>query len=888
MKTYAILKRLIMFMMVFAAVTVFSAALILEVYADVIPRSQSAEPVYNVVPRMPWSLNKNQSGMHTFTFGHDLHPFRFDPIDISKMEFLEFDIYLQDPETVYQWKTGETEFEITSSGTCDLNEYAWSGYELWREAARNGLELREGWNHVKLNLPKNSPADLSKINYIRWYWAEDDENKKMSGCRVANLKFTVKNGKDPANAHLSPFIPSSIFETEDVPVALANVTWDPYNADPTGEKDSTKAIQDALNDVSLNGGGTVWMPAGKYRITGQIRIPAYVTLRGDWTDPAVSAGYGTLIALDIPENGRDDTGTFILGGAGGVYGLTIYYPDQSINNVKSYPFTFYVEDHISDSYLMPSVNNCTILNGYRGIGAATADPAHPESDDNGHENMYVVNFRGTFLSCGAEAYYETDFGFWDDVKISTKYWIDASRAGILPPVDENRLKQYTKEHAAGLILGDLDWVSLNNISVESCSVGIHTVHGKRNYTDFQGLMYGITTKDCGRGMVIDALHEDIGLVLANSNIDSGIYNTTKTVVRLFNVKINGVKEGWFREDADFTLQLPVPDSDNGYKKPRAILYTADLDAGGTQDISAELQKLLDRAGTTGGVVYLPGGIYRMDVPVIVPAGVELKGTSAGPTRDLPWGYVNNGTTLLSYYLGSGPEDRALITLAGEGAGVNGIRINYPENRIRRSLFERNLYATAYAVKGTASDVYIVNSYIVSSAYGVDFTGCDRHVVKNLSICCYSNPLKLGGKGGMVSNSFQNPAGPFITSTPYVVLPQGDAYSLYEVVARDHSNFLILENAADELIWNVAMFGPHNMLINRSGGNTTVINLSSDYLKGIQMIMDGGSMTVVNAMRWDGKSFEHEKGILRIYNRFEHGLSSKLHGDAIEESYIAWK
>lgn len=141
---------------------------------------------------------------------------------------------------------------------------------------------------------------------------------------------------------------------------------------------------------------------------------------------------------------------------------------------------------------------------------------------------------------------------------------------------------------------------------------------------------------------------------------------------------------------------------------------------------------------------------------------------------------------------------------------------------------------------------------------------------------------------MVSNSCQNPGGPFVSSTPYVILPEGDAYSLYGVVARDHSDFLILGNAADELIWNVAMFGPHNMLTNRSCGKTTVINLSSDYLKGIQMIMDGGRMTVVNAMRWDGKSFEHEKGILRIYNRFEHGFSSKLHGDAIEESYIAWK
>ena len=85
-----------------------------------------------------------------------------------------------------------------------------------------------------------------------------------------------------------------------------------------------------------------------------------------------------------------------------------------------------------------------------------------------------------------------------------------------------------------------------------------------------------------------------------------------------------------------------------------------------------------------------------------------------------------------------------------------------------------------------------------------------------------------------------------------------------------------------------MFGAHNMLANHSSNNTTVINLSSDYLKGIQIIMDGGSMTVINAMRWDGKSFLHKKGILRIYNRFEHGFSSKLHGDAIEESYTVWK
>ncbi len=888
MKIIRILMKLLMLTMLFAAIAMLSGAPAAEVFADKGDDGQPKKTVYNAVPRIPWSLSKDRSAMHAFRFGEGIHAFRFDPINIEKMEYLEFDIYLSDAKVVQQWKTGETELEITSSGISDINEYAWSGYGLWSQAAANGLLLRDGWNHVRLKLPRSSAADFSKINYIRWYWNEADTNGKTTDCRVANLKFTVKGGKDPDNVHLKPFIPATIFETEDVPVALANVIRAPYNADLTGEEDSTQAIQDALNDVSLNGGGTVWMPAGKYRITKPIRIPAFVTLRGDWADPETSAGYGTILVMDIPEEDRNDKGTIMLGGSGGVYGLTVIYPDQSPDDVKAYPFTFYAEDHIGDGYLMPSVINCTILNGYRGIGATTNVPSDPGSDDNGHENMYVLNFRGTFLACGAEAHYETDFGFWDNIKISNKYWVDASNAGVLPPVDEGRLEQYTKKHADGLILGDLEWASLHNVTIEDCAVGIHTVRGKRDYTDFQGQLYGITTRNCSRGLVADSLCTVNGMLLANSSIDGGIYNKTNTVIKMFNVTVNGPKEGKIREDADFTLDLPVHDSNFGYIKPKPILYTADLDLGGAKDVSAELQALLDRAGTTGGVVYLPGGLYRLDSPISVPAGVEIKGTSAVPTRDFPYGYIYNGATLLAYYTGSGPDDRALITLNGQGAGLNGIRINYPENRIRKSMFEKNLFNTAYAVKGAAPDVYIVNSFISSSTYGVDFTDCDRHLVKNLFSCCYRNALKLGGEGGVVSNCVQNPAMPFVSSTPYVILTEGIAYSYYGTLARSSTDYLILENASNELIYNIAMVCPHNMLTNNFSRGTTVINLSSDFMEGVQMTMNGGSMTVVNAMRWGGKSFVHEKGILKIYNRFEHCFQSELDGDAIEETYTAWK
>ena len=862
------------------------ALMILLVSPGALKTVHADEAVYNVVPRITWSLGKDESAMYAFTFGDGIYAFRFDPVNAEAMEYLEFDVYIPDAAVIDRWKTGETEFEITSSGTCDINEYAWSGFDLWRQAAENGLRPAEGWNHVKLSLPEESAADLSKINYIRWYWNDDSQGRAMEGCRVANLKFTVRDGIDPANVHLEPFIPVTEFETEDIPVAMADVSKAPYNADLTGVEDSTKAIQDALYDVSLCGGGTVWMPAGTYRITGPVKIPAYVTLRGDWGDPEITEEYGTLVALDIPESDRRDTGTFTLGGCGGVYGLTVYYPNQSVDDVKHYPFTFYTAGTDTESYLMPSVINCTVLNGSRGIGATTHSVARWE--DVGHENMNVLNFRGTFLECGAECYNESDFGFWDDVKISTKYWMNAVRAGLLDPVDEERLKAYTKEHTDGLILGDLDWVSLNNITVESCSVGIHTVHGRRPETDFQGLMYGISTTGCKRGMVVDALHPDIGMVLANSSIDNGLYNTTNTVIRMFNVEVNGPKEGRLREDEDFGLNLPVPDSDDGYVKPGAILYTAELDISGRVDVSAELQALLEKAGKTGGVVYLPAGMYRLDAPVNVPAGVELKGTSAVPTKDFTDWLGYKGTTLLSYYKGSGPEDQALVTLKGEGAGLNGLRINYPENHDHSFKIDIDKFTTTYAVRGTAANVYIVNSYITSPAYGVDFTGCDGHYIRNLAACCYRNTLRLGGKGGVVGNCYQNPDMFYVTATPYVIRPHGREHEIYEKLTREYSDYLILEKASGELIYNVATVGGNRMLINEDSKDSIAINVSSDYMHGIQTVMNGGSLTMVNAMRYGGRSILHEKGLLKIYNRFEHGFSSGLGGDAIEETYVFWK
>ncbi|MCT2196848.1 discoidin domain-containing protein [Paenibacillus sp. p3-SID1389] len=48
-----------------------------------------------------------------------------------------------------------------------------------------------------------------------------------------------------------------------------NVTKSPYRADPTGRTDSTRAIQQAIDDAAARGGGVVYLPKGTYRVTPQ-------------------------------------------------------------------------------------------------------------------------------------------------------------------------------------------------------------------------------------------------------------------------------------------------------------------------------------------------------------------------------------------------------------------------------------------------------------------------------------------------------------------------------------------------------------------------------------------------------------------------------------------
>ncbi len=684
--------------------------------------------------------------------------------------------------------------------------------------------------------------------------------------------------EDRSDGTVKPRLVETRFPTEDVVIADIIVTEDGYAVSTDGRGDSTAGIQKALDDCAKHGGGTVYLPEGTYAIGGQIQIPAFVTLRGDWQDPDTGTGGGTVIFVygdsgsDYAPDKEVTTGTFLLGGSGGVVGLTVYYPEQTLQSVKSYPFTFYT-DGKGNNYMLSTVKNVTVINGYRGIGACC------QTDGGAHEQLTVENFKGTFLYCGAEVYNQADVGTWQNVSVSNRYWTDAAGEGMTP-ADADALMQYTKKHAVGLKLGDLEWTEFSTLRVEDCQIGIEITVGKR--IQFAGSLFDIAVLNCEKGMLVNQLDHRWGMVIANSTIENGIYNYsyqnnengTPGLVKLCNVKTTGELKGEIMEQQASEIEALSLDLDRSYVKPKAVLYTASFDTSGKVDVSAALQALLDTAGETGGVVYLPAGKYRLDRPIIVPGGVELRGSAGTATREQGW--MSRGTLLLSYYGDDADADengQALITLAGDDAGINGIRILYPEN----GPLDASRSAT-FTVRGTANGVYLVNSMIAASSHGVDFRGCDNHFIKKVSTCCYENTFLVGGKNGVIAGCLQN--GTVLCRTNLDLLEnwiaEADVFNkLFDPITRRKNKYIIAENAENETVYNTFVYGCANMLVCRDS-SVLAVNIGSDNIgdKAPQLVIDGGALTVVNSMRYNGISFSHTSGTVSLYNRITIGLKKE--------------
>lgn len=660
-----------------------------------------------------------------------------------------------------------------------------------------------------------------------------------------------------------PWIIQTKYETDDVVVADIIVDPDHYDVDPTGEKDSAVGIQRALNDARKRGGGTVWLPAGQYRITRSFSIPAFVTLRGDWQDPDKGTEYGTILLMDVPTVSENDkTGSIYISGSAGVMGLTVYYPNQSLEAVKPYPFTFYVNG-LGDGYMLQSIVNCTLLNSYKGIGACVQETTP-------HEMMTVENVKGTVLTIGAEVYNQADVGTWKDVCFTPDYWANAPEA--FSPPERNALATYTRENAIGLKLGDLEWTQFAHLRLSDFKTGIHIVTGKR--IQFAGSIYDAQVTNCGTALLADNMDERWGTVIAKSLLsgDRSLVNNTGGQFRLAGVTLQGQSSGTILvDDTAASSFAEVPH--RAPAKPASNLKVVEADDSGKTDISQTLQAALDSLAETGGIAYLPAGLYRLEKPVTVPSGVELRGASSVAQREQ--GARSDGTLILVYpkeysnYVDAALAP-AMVTLSGDNAGIRGVRFLYPQN-ITAAAKSQAIKGSGYTIRGKGAGVYAINVAITGGYNGIDFKNCDNHIIKRFVGSCVSNGMSVGGTGGLVEGCLQN-GNTFcrmgVSQQFVTAVPEAQVFQLvFDPILRQQSVYIqVQKGAKEQVIFNSFGYGVKTLI--SSGGEATVFNIGADNIGTFSPMIDlwEGSMHVTNMMRYNGISYDCENAKLELHNR----------------------
>ena len=276
---------------------------------------------------------------------------------------------------------------------------------------------------------------------------------------IALLAMFVASVAIAQTAPNSPQAPQqsikTVHPTKDWVISDFVVTDPQFGAKAEPGFDNRAAFQAAIDAAYNGGGGVVYIPAGNYEFrstqTGSrrvrvrqgteesnndfnyeyvLRLPASVQLRGDWANPDANDGkvLGTILEVrvgkDSPnynksvESWWNDSQAnnalrttyasiadrFIEMNQGtGVTNLSIWYPEQNINDVKPYPWTLYQTSGNS-----ATVENVTLVNAYNGFYSAPS------------ELHYVVNSYMTALSTGVEVHVCTDIGRIENVRIHPK------------------------------------------------------------------------------------------------------------------------------------------------------------------------------------------------------------------------------------------------------------------------------------------------------------------------------------------------------------------------------------------------------------------------------------------------------------------------------------
>jgi hypothetical protein len=301
--------------------------------------------------------------------------------------------------------------------------------------------------------------------------------------------------------------------------AQATVRWNAaeLGAKGDGATDNTAVLQQALDTAGKAGGGIVELPAGRFRVNGNLSIPAGVTLQGTYRVPPTIADKAQVADGTILEayagRGSQDGPPFISlkGNNAAIAGLIVNYPEWKQTDVPPAPYPPCVESHDTANV---GITECCLLNPYEAIRFVRA-ARHLVRNVTGYPS-----WRGILVD---ECY---DIGHIENIH----FW----PFGLTYKPDDPYC-QWVNTQGVGIELARTDWQYVSNTFCFGYGVGYKFSESKQGAANGNFLGLGA---DCCRRAVLVEQAAPYGLLITNGEF-VGRWGSTDSVCVEIGPKVGG-------------------------------------------------------------------------------------------------------------------------------------------------------------------------------------------------------------------------------------------------------------------------------------------------------------------------------------------------------------
>ncbi|MGI8906279.1 MAG: glycosyl hydrolase family 28-related protein [Candidatus Sumerlaeaceae bacterium] len=264
-----------------------------------------------------------------------------------------------------------------------------------------------------------------------------------------------------------------------------------HGAISNGQADCTAPFQSALNAMAAEGGGIVFVPAGRYRFSGHINVPAYVCLQGTFQAPPTTTESSGSVLLATEGRGNAHAEPFIvLNRCSTLRGVQVFYPDQKPDQIVEYPWC--VRGH-GDNI---SIRDTLLVNPYLGVDFGTFPAGR----------HFISGLYGMPLKLGLFIDKCLDVGRVENVH----FW----------PFWTEQAMGFTRDHGTAFKIAKTDWEYMRDCFCISYAIGFH-------FTQVNDGPGNAVLTQCGSdvgplAVKVDAVQAHAGVSFENGQIMAGV------------------------------------------------------------------------------------------------------------------------------------------------------------------------------------------------------------------------------------------------------------------------------------------------------------------------------------------------------------------------------